>query len=242
MALQQTGVITIDGPAGAGKTSAAQALAAHLGVAFLDTGAMYRALAVAVLDRGIDPDDAGAVADVASVIHIDFDWQSTPPTLLLDGQPVTDRLRDADVTRASSQVAVDGRVRQHLVAAQRRIGRERPGLVTEGRDQGSVVFPDATVKFYLDATPEIRAERRVQQSLQQGRTVDEAKVLTEIRERDHRDSTRADGPLTCPDDAVFIETADHPLEQVVEILHDRVEQALRERAAQPDDVSDVENA
>lgn len=224
--MQQTGVITIDGPAGAGKTSTARALADRLGVAFLDTGAMYRGLAVAVLDRGIDPDDAAAVSAVASEVQLDFDWSAQPPTLLLDGKPMGGRLRDPDVTRASSQVAVDGRVRQHLVRAQQRMGRERPGLVTEGRDQGSVVFPDATVKFYLDATPEIRADRRIQQWLGEGRSVDESKVLGEIRQRDHRDSTRADGPLTCAGDAVRIDTSGVPIDQVIETMHDHVMRAL----------------
>ncbi len=216
-------IVTIDGPAGAGKSSVARRLARRLGIAFLDTGAMYRAVAAAAIDGGVDPTDYPATAELAESLHMRFVWDDDPPRLLVDGRDLTHRLRDPDVTRAVSDVASNGGVRRELVGQQRRIGAEHPRLVTEGRDQGSVVFPDAAVKFYLDATPEVRAHRRALQLREAGREADERKLLEQMRYRDERDRTRADGPLVCPGDAIVVDSSDMTLEQVVAHLNDQVE-------------------
>ncbi len=215
-------IVTIDGPAGAGKSTMARLLAQQLDIAFLDTGAMYRAVAAAALDSGVDPAEEPVVGELAANLHMRFKWDEDPPRLLVDGRDITHRLRDPDVTYAVSDVAANGGVRQELVKAQRRIGREHRRLVTEGRDQGSVVFPDATVKFYLDASPEVRAHRRALQLRQDGKEADERKLIEQMRYRDERDRSRADGPLVCPDDAIVIDTSAMTMDQVVARLHDDV--------------------
>ncbi|QNN24776.1 (d)CMP kinase [Planctomycetales bacterium ZRK34] len=219
-------IVTIDGPAGAGKSTVARTLAAALGVDFLDTGAMYRGVAAAAINAGIDPEKSEAVADLAEQLRIKFNWDSDPPVLHIDGLDMTHRLRDADVTSAASVIAANGRVRQVLVRAQRWIGKQHPRLVTEGRDQGSVVFPDATVKFYLDAAADVRARRRADQLRAAGRAADERKILEQIRYRDQRDSSRSDGPLICPDNAQRIDTSDMSFDEVVELLTHRVREAV----------------
>lgn len=213
-------IITIDGPAGAGKSTVARHLAERLGMQFLDTGAMYRGIAAAAIDAGQDPADHDATAELAERLRIEFDWSFDPPTLLVDGRDVTGRLRDPDVTDAVSEVATNGRVRRVLVQAQRRIGHDHPNLVTEGRDQGSVVFPNAAVKFYLDASPEVRARRRAEQLRDADYDADEQQILREIRQRDHRDSTRTDGPLIRPDDAIVIDSSAMTQAQVVAAMAD----------------------
>ncbi len=215
-------IVTIDGPAGAGKSTVARRVAGALGVDFLDTGAMYRGVAAAVIDAGIDAEDSDAVGALAEGMHIGFNWGTDPPRLKVDGVDVSHRLRDADVTANVSLVAGNSRVRRVLVKAQRWIGKEHPRLVTEGRDQGSVVFENATIKFYLDASPEVRARRRADQLRAAGRTnVDEEKILHRIVHRDERDSTRTDGPLMCPEDAERIDSSDMSLDEVVELMTKR---------------------
>jgi len=219
-------IITIDGPAGAGKSTVARQLASRLGVDFLDTGAMYRGLAAAAIDAGVDPVDREALAALAQKLSIGFDWAADPPRLIIDGRDVSGRLRDADVTAAVSDVAANAAVRQVLVDSQRVIGRQHPRLVTEGRDQGSVVFPDAAVKFYLDASAQVRARRRAEQLRAAGQPADERQILSQIVARDQRDSTRPDGPLICPPDALRIDTSAMTLDQVVEHLLSIVRQRL----------------
>ncbi len=215
-------LIAIDGPSGVGKSTVARRLAARLGVAFLDTGAMYRGVAAAALDRGIDPGSHDEVGALAERLPIGFAWDADPPRLLVDDADCSRRQRDPDVTRAVRHVAANPRVRAVLVDAQRTIGRERPRLVTEGRDQGSVVFPDADVKFYLDASPEVRAARRATQLRDRGETADEERLREELVDRDRRDAARAEGPLTCSSDAIRVETSGRALEEVVEILYQHV--------------------
>jgi cytidylate kinase len=209
-------VITIDGPAGTGKSTVAQTAAQRLGFDFLDTGAMYRALGLAALRRHASLEDARELAFIARLSRIEFDWSQHPPALLLNGESVSNFLRGGEATRAASYVAVVPAIREQLVEQQRQIGRERANLVTEGRDQGSIVFPDAQFKFYLDATPAERARRRVAQLRSRGEIVDAAQVLEEIVARDGRDASRRVGPLAVPTDAHVIDTTDLAQEQVVE--------------------------
>ncbi|HTW94759.1 MAG TPA: (d)CMP kinase, partial [Tepidisphaeraceae bacterium] len=153
-------IITIDGPAGTGKSSVAHEVAQRLGFDFLDTGAMYRAVALAALRTQTPINNESAIAALARRTNLDFDWSDHPPRLLLDGQPVGPDLRGHQTTEASSVIAANPGVREELVGRQRQFGFDRPNLVTEGRDQGTVVFPGAQLKFYLDATPQERARRR----------------------------------------------------------------------------------
>lgn len=223
-------VITIDGPAGTGKTTVAHRLAERLGLDSLDTGAMYRAVALRSLEESVDPDDDAGMAQVAEAVRLDFDWSTTPPALLLDGIALGERIRTERVDERVSAVAGIPRVRAHLVEMQRAIAAKHPRLVTEGRDQGSVVFPDAEFRFYLDASPEVRADRRVRQSRESGQPADFEEVLRAIRERDRRDETRLDGPLKVPDGATRIDTSALTLDEVVDRLEATVEAAAAGRS------------
>ncbi len=211
-------IITIDGPAGTGKSTVSRQVADELGLDFLDTGAMYRAIGLAAIRRQVELTDARALAFEAGHCRIEFDWSARPPEVILNGEPVGHMLRSGEVTSAASQVAVVPAVRALMVEQQQRIGRDRPNLVTEGRDQGSVVFPNAELKFYLDATPQERARRRVAQLRQRGEIVDYHEILNQIMTRDHRDSTRATGPLAVPQGAQVIDTTNLTQQQVVEML------------------------
>jgi len=223
-------IITIDGPAGTGKSTVARKVAERLSFDFLDTGAMYRAVALEVLRRKTDLHDARELGFVAKHCRISFDWTKRPPLMLLNGEPVSHLLRGSEVTSAASHVAAVPSVRQMLVEEQQRIGADHGNLVTEGRDQGTVVFPDAALKFYLDATPAERARRRVAQLRARGELPNSEEVLREIIERDQRDSTRAVGPLTVPPGAEVIDTTDLTEDQVVDRIVDRAKSRL---AAEP---------
>ena len=220
-------IITIDGPAGTGKSSVALAVAERLGFDFLDTGAMYRAVGLEALRRQVNLENHRELEFVARHARIEFDWGKHPPGVLLNHEPVGHHLRGAEATRAASYVAVVPVIRDMLVQQQRQIGRERGNVVTEGRDQGSVVFPHAEFKFYLDASPAERARRRVAQLRARGDFVDYQEVLRQIESRDHRDATRAVGPLSIPRDAVVIDTTALSQEQVVGQIVEHV------RASQP---------
>src|SRR5262245_49785432 len=215
-------VITIDGPAGTGKSSVARALARRLGLDFLDTGAMYRAAAAVALDRGLAPGDGAAIVRAVAEADLRFDWTADPPRILASDQPMDRRIRESDVTAVVSEVASIPELRRHLVEKQQRIGAEHRRLVTEGRDQGSVVFPDAPVKFYLDADAAVRARRRAEQLQAAGIEVDESALRQEIIERDRSDSSRAVGPLVCPEDAIRVDTSGLTFEEVVNTLEDLV--------------------
>jgi CMP/dCMP kinase len=211
-------VITIDGPAGTGKSTVANAVAERLSFDFLDTGAMYRAVGLAAIRREIDLQDTRELTFIARLTRLEFDWSQHPPKLLLNGEPVMHLLRASDCTRAASFVAVIPAIREMLVAQQRQIGLERGNLVTEGRDQGSVVFPNAELKIYLDAAPQERARRRVAQLRSRGEIVDFNEVLSGIISRDKRDATRSVGPMTIPVDAAVIDSTDISEPQVVDLI------------------------
>src|SRR5688572_4089634 len=221
-------VITIDGPAGTGKSSVALAVAERLGFDFLDTGAMYRAIGVAALRREINLEDARELAFVAKHARIEYDWSKHPPGVLLNDEPVGHLLRGAEATRAASYVAVVPAIREMLVRQQQEIGRSRPNLVTEGRDQGTIVFPDAALKFYLDATPAERARRRVHQLRARGEIVDYQEILNQIEARDQRDKSRSVGPLSAPADAAVVDTTRLSQAQVIDHI---VERAVALRGA-----------
>lgn len=218
-------IITIDGPAGTGKSSVSRTLAARLGLDFLDTGAMYRAAAAIVIDHKIDPSDTASVVARVTDADLEFDWSTDPPAILAWGQALNGRIRDPDVTAVVSPISAIGDLRRLMVQEQRLIAHDHPRLVSEGRDQGSVVFPDAAVKFYLDASPQVRCARRAEQLRAQGQTPDESALLNEIIERDRSDSTRAEGPLVCPVDAIRVDTSGLSFELVVTTL----ERTVRER-------------
>ena len=218
-------VITIDGPAGTGKSTVAHGLARRLHLEYLDTGAMYRAATLAVLEAAVDPHDDTAVAEVVGAARIDFDWTVDPPRVLVRGRDVSDHIRSESVTRHVSTIAAHPGVRRRLVEAQRRIAAAHPRLVSEGRDQGSVVFPDAPLRFFLEADARVRARRRVEQLRAAGIDADPDMVEAELRRRDDLDAGRAVDPLVRPDGAVTVDTTDLTVDDVI----DRLEQEVRER-------------
>jgi len=211
-------IITIDGPAGSGKSTAARNLAKALGIAYLDTGATYRAVTLLAMRRGTDLTDEDALTEVARRAKIELAPDPDGVRVLLDGEDVSEAIRTPEVTENSRHAAASAKVREVLVGLQRRLGEDLGDFVTEGRDQGSVVFPEATVKFYLDASPEVRAWRRSEELAAAGRRIPPQEILESIRERDRRDRTRAVAPLVKPDGAVTIETTDNTIEETTEQL------------------------
>jgi cytidylate kinase len=208
-------VIAIDGPAGAGKSTVARAVARALGFTYLDSGAMYRAVALAAIERGIDPDDGDRLGEMAWGLAIDFDGD----TVRLDGKPVEGRIRSPEVTIAASKVSVHPQVRQAMVKRQREL-IAAGNYVAEGRDIGTVVSPDSPLKVFLTAAEGERARRRAADS---GESVGE--VQEAMRDRDRRDQERADSPLRVAQDSVSIDTTDLSPDEVVE----RIAELARER-------------
>jgi cytidylate kinase len=215
-------IITIDGPAGSGKSTAARMLAARLEIAYLDTGAMYRAVAYAALHQGVDFDDNDALIDVARTIDLEVDCGPTHTRVKVDGHDVSEAIRSMEISRVTSPVAKCTVIRAILVDQQRRIGRELGSFVTEGRDQGSVVFPNADMKFVLEAAISKRAERRFLEMSTDGQDVTISAVLENLRQRDQVDSKQWE-PLLQSNEAHVIDTTDMTLAQVVERLSEMVQ-------------------
>jgi cytidylate kinase len=213
-------IVTIDGPAGAGKSTVARALARRLGFRYLDTGAMYRAVALAGMRRGVDWSQPGEMARLAGRLRIEV----AGDRIFLDDEDVTEIVRTPEVTAVTRYAADNADVRAHLVQLQRRIAAGRD-IVCEGRDQGSIVFPDAGCKIFLTATAEERARRRLHDFAAQGADVSLDYVLEEINQRDRRDAAREVGPLVRPVDAVEVVTDGLTMDQVL----DRLERIVRQR-------------
>jgi len=205
-------VIAIDGPAGSGKSTLAALLARKYSYTNIETGAMYRALALKALESGAALDDGQRLAALAQRSRIELVASPEGNRVLLDGVDVSERLRSQEVTEAASRVSVHPPVREWMVASQRRMGAEG-GIVMEGRDIGTKVFPDAEVKIFLDAAPEVRGNRRFLQN--PASAGQQAAVLDELRARDHRDRTRANSPLVAAPDAVVIDSTYLTLDQVL---------------------------
>ena len=231
-------VIAIDGPSGAGKSSTARAVARRLGILFLDTGSLYRAIALRVLASGVPADDEAAVARCAGEARIDLAGTPDDPRVLLDGEDVTEDIRTPAVSEMSSRLAAQSGVRRRLVELQRQFPPRGP-VVAEGRDLGTVVFPDAQVKIYLDADLATRAQRRTRELQARGIAVSHSDVQEDLERRDQRDRGRVDSPLKQAEDARIIDTSGLTLEQQIDAVlrviraHPECPAAWQERSAGP---------
>lgn len=208
-------IIAIDGPSGAGKSTLGRTLARRLNLLYLDTGAMYRAAALGVIGSEIDTNDARAVAAICRAAHIELAGEPTALQVTLDGRDVTDEIRSERVSHVASIISTNSEVRRDMVARQRELARAG-GVVLDGRDIGTIVFPDAHAKFFLTATPEQRATRRYEQDTERGVKSDYEEILRDINERDTRDATRADSPLAIADDAMVIDSSELTVDEVLE--------------------------
>ncbi|HYA66591.1 MAG TPA: (d)CMP kinase [Burkholderiaceae bacterium] len=207
---QSVPVIAIDGPTASGKGTVAQRVAQELGFTCLDSGALYRIVGLLALERGIDLDDAAALAELAAKLQPGFRGGQ----VLLEGRDITERIRREDVGRAASHVAALGPLRRALLALQR-AQRRPPGLVADGRDMGTVVFPDACLKIYLQADVRVRAERRLKQLMDKGYSANLSDLLQTLQERDRRDQTRDCSPLVAAEDAKVLDSTALTIEEVV---------------------------
>jgi len=215
-------LITIDGPAGAGKTTVSRALADRLGYRYIDTGALYRGIALAVQSRGIDPQNDDDLKRLCSDLNLTFVRNDEGLSLYLNGENISDRIRTPEITMLASAVSARPEVREFLLDVQKNLGRQK-AAVFEGRDMGTVVFPDADVKFFLDASTHTRALRRFEeQKLQSSQTLDE--VERDIQRRDRNDSTREVAPLKPAPDAIIIDSTDLTAEAVVDLMVSHLEE------------------
>lgn len=224
-------IVAIDGPSGAGKSTLGKMLARELGLLYLDTGAMYRAVAVAAMRAGAELGDARRVGEIARTANIELIGEPDAMKVMLDGDDVSVEIRKLEVAQAASVVSTIPAVRRVMVEHQRAIGESAPaGCVLEGRDIGSVVFPNADIKFFLTATPEARARRRHLEDQSKGRISTYEQTLAEINERDQRDVSRHDSPLTISPDATVIDTSDLDLSDTF----DQMLTKIREERADAD--------
>ena len=216
-------IIAIDGPSGAGKSTLGKMLAKKLNLLYLDTGAMYRAVALAVTRNRVPYRDIDRIADIAENAEINLVGEPDAMKVMLDGEDVSVDIRTLDAAQAASVVSTISEVRRIMVEHQRAIGLSAPnGCVLEGRDIGSVVFPKADIKFFLTAKPEARARRRHTEDQSKGRISTYEQTLAEINERDERDVSREDSPLTISDDAIVIDTSELDLSEVFEQMLARI--------------------
>lgn len=214
MSARESIVVTIDGPAGAGKSTVAKELARSLDYRLLDTGAIYRTVALLSSQAGIDWHDEDGLADICRTLDIQFRFENEVNRVVVAGTDVTAAIREPEISRGASHVSAHAAVRASLLDLQRRLG-ERGGVVVEGRDTGTVVFPTAGAKFFLTASPEVRARRRHSELTDRGMAADYQAILDEIVARDQRDTERQLAPLTQAEDAVLVDSSNRPVEQVV---------------------------
>jgi cytidylate kinase len=219
-------IIAIDGPSGAGKSTLGRMLALALNLLYIDTGWMYRAVALAVLESSVNAVHDVAVGSLASRVDIDLEGDPDSLKVTLGGRDVTEQIRSEEVTHMSSVISTIPEVRRAMAARQRELGRR--GAILNGRDIGTVVFPDADVKFFLTAQPEQRAQRRLAEERRLDRNIGFAETLADMAERDRRDSTRADSPLKVADDAVVIDSTGLSIQEVF----DRMMSVVRERTSE----------
>jgi cytidylate kinase len=222
-------VIAIDGPAGAGKSTIASRLARSLGYVNLESGAMYRALGLKALEAGVSLDDGAALRALANGSTISLEPMAEGNRVLLDGRDVSARIRERDVTDAASKASTHPAVREWMVERQREMGA-RGGVIMEGRDIGTVVFPHAEVKIFLDADPNVREQRRVEQANAQDDPSRAEKLKQDLRERDLRDTTRAAAPLRPAEDAIRIDSSGLTIDEVIARIERVVEEKLRRQA------------
>ena len=215
-------IVTIDGPSGAGKSTISQTLAANLGYAYLDTGAMYRAVGLQMERSGIDGDDTAALGQLLADIDLQLKADGGETRVFLDGEDVSGLIRTPEMSMVASRVSAIPAVREKLTQLQREVGN-RGQIVAEGRDMGTVVFPQAAWKFFLDATPAERARRRVLQLREKGQQVDEQETLRLIVERDRADSSRALAPLKPAKEALVVDSSKMTIAEVVSLMKKQVE-------------------
>ncbi|MBI3794440.1 MAG: (d)CMP kinase [Nitrospinae bacterium] len=211
-------IVTLDGPAGSGKSTTARALAKKLGALYLDTGAMYRAVTLKAIQGGVEPTDRERLEKISSEISIDFRETNDDQLVLVDGVDRTLDIRRPEVEKAVSAVSSHAGVRERMVALQRKIASSHPKVVVEGRDTGSVVFPNADYKFYLSASPEVRAARRGRQNEERG--TKSGDVIGEINKRDAMDSGRAVSPLVVPPGGVELDNSNLSLDETIQKIID----------------------
>ena len=211
-------VITVDGPGGSGKGTVSMRLARDLGWHLLDSGALYRIVAVAAMDQGCTLDEEVRLRQLALSLDVEFNFDGPEMSVMMGGVDIANRLRQEDIGILASQVAAIPAVRSALVERQRAF-RVRPGLVADGRDMGTVIFPDAVLKIYLTASAEARADRRYKQLKEKGESVNLSRLFRDIEKRDQRDSTRSISPLKPADDAHLIDSTELTVEQVLEKIH-----------------------
>jgi cytidylate kinase len=220
-------IIALDGPSGAGKSTLGRMIARELNLLYLDTGAMYRAASLAVIEAGVSLTDNAAIAEVVAQADINLEGDPDSLQVRLNGRDVSREIRTEEVSHSSSVISVIPEVRRILVNRQREMGRRGGGVVLDGRDIGTVVFPQADIKFFLTAAPEARAQRRYEEDRLKARDATFESTLADINTRDRRDSTRDDSPLRIADDAVVIDSTELSIEEVFE----RMVEVIRERQA-----------
>jgi len=220
--MSQTLINAIDGPSGAGKSTLGRMVARSLNLLYIDTGSMYRAVALAVMESSISASDDIAVGGLAARVDIDLEGDPDSLKVTLEGRDVSDEIRSEEVTEMSSIISTIPAVRRAMVERQREMGRR--GAVLNGRDIGTVVFPDADVKFFLTAVPDERAQRRFNEESQQDANVSFEETFADMIERDRRDSTRADSPLKVAEDAILVDSTGLSIEQVFEKMMAAIEE------------------